>query len=179
MDFLQCVKERRSIRKFKEDKVDRKLIEEIVDNAAWVPSWKNSQVTRYHVVDNKETILKVAHEMVPAHNVSIIENCTVLFIVTAIKNRSGYDRQANPVTPYDDGYEFFDAGVATQTLSLCLHEKGLGSVILGMIDVEKLTKAFNIPEDQMVVALVPAGYPAEEPVAPKRKDHTTLVTYVD
>lgn len=32
----------------------------------------------------------------------------------------------------------FDAGIATQTLCLAAHSKGLGTVILGIYDEEKL-----------------------------------------
>ena len=63
----------------------------------------------------------------------------------------------------------FDAGVASQTLCLAAHEYGLGTVIQGIFDYDQVREDFQIPEEREVVALIPMGYPAENPDAPKRK----------
>ncbi len=43
MDTLECIKTRRSIRKFTEKSVPRKDLEELIEIARWSPSYKNSQ----------------------------------------------------------------------------------------------------------------------------------------
>jgi len=43
MDTLECIKTRRSIRKFTTDPVPRKDLEELIKTARWSPSYKNSQ----------------------------------------------------------------------------------------------------------------------------------------
>jgi len=43
MDTLECIKSRRSIRKFTEETVPRKDLEELIEVARWSPSYKNSQ----------------------------------------------------------------------------------------------------------------------------------------
>ncbi len=43
MDTLECIKTRRSIRKFTEQSVPRKDLEELIEIARWSPSYKNSQ----------------------------------------------------------------------------------------------------------------------------------------
>ena len=50
MEAIKVIKERRSVRKFKEEKVSRDVINEIVAAAAYAPSWKNTQITRYTIV---------------------------------------------------------------------------------------------------------------------------------
>ena len=47
MDAITCIKTRRSIRKFKSDKVSPEIIKDIVLTASYAPSWKNTQTTRY------------------------------------------------------------------------------------------------------------------------------------
>ena len=47
MTAKECIKERRSIRKFKADPVDHKLLSEIIETASYAPSWKHTQITRY------------------------------------------------------------------------------------------------------------------------------------
>jgi nitroreductase len=43
MDTIECIKSRRSIRKFTSEPVPRKDLEELIDIARWSPSYKNSQ----------------------------------------------------------------------------------------------------------------------------------------
>ena len=51
MDAIEMIKERRSIREFKDEKVDRELMREIVDISKWAPSWTNLQIARYTLID--------------------------------------------------------------------------------------------------------------------------------
>ena len=71
----------------------------------------------------------------------------------------------------------FDAGVAAQTFCLAAHEKGIGSVIQGIFDEAKAASILGIPEDRELVAFIPIGYPAESPVAPKRKSVSDLLSF--
>ena len=71
----------------------------------------------------------------------------------------------------------YDAGVASQTFCLAAHDKGIGSVILGIFDSGKVSSILEVPEDRDVIALIPIGYPAEEPAAPKRKSVEDLLSY--
>ena len=59
MDAIEMIKERRSIRKFKNEKVDRELMKEIVDIAKCAPSWVNYQIARYTLVDDEEIIKEI------------------------------------------------------------------------------------------------------------------------
>jgi len=44
MDAIDMIKERRSVRKYRDGKVDRKTMEEIVEISRWAPSWANTQI---------------------------------------------------------------------------------------------------------------------------------------
>ena len=71
----------------------------------------------------------------------------------------------------------FDAGVAAQTFCLAAYEQGIGSVIMGIFDEAKAASLLNIPEEREIVALIPIGYPDEEPVAPRRKPVEDLLSF--
>ena len=43
MEVLECIKTRRSVRKFTEEAVSREQMAEVVAAAAYAPSWKNTQ----------------------------------------------------------------------------------------------------------------------------------------
>lgn len=71
----------------------------------------------------------------------------------------------------------FDAGIASQSFCLAAYEQGIGSVIEGIFDDKKAGELLNLPDDREVVALIPIGYPAEEPAAPRRKSMEDLLSY--
>ena len=101
-----------------------------------------------------------------------------LVVVTMVKNRSGYERDGSYTTSKEDRWEMFDAGIATQTFCLAAHEKGLGTVIMGIFDEAKIEEVIDIPEGQQVAALIAIGHPAITPEAPKRKEVSELVSYI-
>lgn len=49
-------------------------------------------------------------------------------------------------------------------------------VELGIFEEEKLRELLELPEGMGVACLMPLGYPAEEPGAPKRKEVAELLT---
>ena len=63
MDVLEAVKQRRSIRQFTEQAIERKLLEQILDAARWAPTAGNQQRWRFIVVTDptmKEMVRKVS-----------------------------------------------------------------------------------------------------------------------
>ena len=179
MDFMTCVKERRSIRRFKEEKVDHALFEKIVEAASYSPSWKNTQIARYIVVEDRSLIEYIAENCVMdfVYNADTMKRAPALVLVTYICGRSGYERDGSFSTSKQDRWEMFDAGIATQTFCLAAHSLGVGTVIMGIFDDEKVAKAAGIPEGQKLGAIIAAGYPDETPVSPKRKTVEELLSY--
>ncbi|MBS7302700.1 MAG: nitroreductase family protein [Lachnospiraceae bacterium] len=178
MTAKDCIIGRRSIRKFKPNAIDHSVLEELVATASYAPSWKHTQITRYIAVEGslKDQIAKEACDAYP-HNGDIINSAPVLMVVSVIKNRSGFERDGSYSTPRKDGWQMYDAGVASQTFRLAAYDKGIGSVILGIFDSEKVASILGVPEDRDVIALIPIGYPDEAPVAPRRKPVEDLLSY--
>lgn len=178
MTAKECILGRRSIRKFKADSVDHALLEAIVETASYAPSWKHSQTIRYIAVegDLKDTIGRDCTSTFP-NNGAIIQNAPLLIAVTVIKNRCGYERDGSFTTDRKDTWQMYDAGVASQTFCLAAHEAGLGTVIMGIFDRDKIEKLLEIPEERELVALIPLGYPDEAPAAPRRKPVSDLLSY--
>ncbi|WZL80579.1 nitroreductase family protein [Vallitaleaceae bacterium 9-2] len=180
MKIEECIKDRRSVRKYTETEITKDTIDEIIDLARFAPSWKNSQAVRYHVVFDKKLKAKIADQGVLgfSYNAKTIERCKALVVVSVLKKVSGYEHDGTFSTPQNDRWEVFDAGIATQTFCLAAHAKGVGSVILGIFDEEKIHQYVSVPEQERVVALIALGYPLESKKAgPPRKDVQELVTY--
>ena len=178
MTAKECIKGRRSIRKFTNTPVDHELMNEIIETASYAPSWKHSQIARYTAVEGalKDQIAEECTEMVPG-NGAIIKNAPMLIALSFIKGRSGYERDGSFTTVKGDRWQMFDAGVAAQAFCLAAYDKGLGSVIMGIFDEAKAASLLELPENQELAALIPVGFPDEEPVAPRRKAVEDLLTY--
>jgi nitroreductase len=155
-------------------------MEEIVSTAAYAPSWKNTQITRYVLVEDAEKKSAIAKEAVLGfeYNSNTIQGAPAIVVVTMVKNRSGYEKDGSYTTSKEDRWEMFDAGIATQTFCLAAHDKGLGTVIMGIFDETKVAEIIDVPENQKVAALIAIGYPAISPEPPKRKEAADLLSYV-
>ena len=179
MDTVSNIKIRRSIRKYKEDAIPHSLIEEVVETARFAPSWKNTQIARYVLVEDRAAIDKMAEEMVLdfKFNEKTLKSCAALMVLTYITGRSGFERDGSYATPKEAGFEMFDAGIAAQTFCLAAWERGVGTVITGYFDEEKIIELLKLPEDRKIGCVIGLGFPDEEPAAPKRKSVSDLLTY--
>ena len=177
MTANECITGRRSIRKFTDQPVSHDLIEKIVATASYAPSWKNTQITRYIAVEGeKKAALSKCTSIYPG-NGAIMEQAPMVIAVTAVTGRSGYERDGSFSTPKGTGWQMFDAGIAGEAFCLAAYEQGLGTVIMGLFDEAEAAKVLDLPEGRELVALIPIGYPAESPAAPKRKTVEDLLTF--
>lgn len=180
MELTTAVKERRSIRKYDERPVPHEVIEEIIEAARYSPSWKNSQVVRYVVVESSELKAKLAtgdYTYNFRYNAAALSNAPQVMILTYEKGISGFDKDGSFSTPKGEFWEAFDCGLAAQTFCLLAHERGIGTVIQGYFDDAKLAELLELPESMSVGAVIPMGYIGEENKAPKRKEVSELVCY--
>ncbi len=54
MEAIECIKTRKSIRKFRHDPVPKNILTEIINTAQWSPSYKNSQPWEVVIVSGKK-----------------------------------------------------------------------------------------------------------------------------
>lgn len=177
MNTVDCIKNRRSIRKFTPDPVDHSVIENIVSAASFSPSWKNTQITRYIAIEDSSLLGKIAKDFTPSYNSDIISQTPVLIAVTFLKGRCGFERDGSYTTAKKDRWQMFDVGVACQTFCLVAHEYGLGTVIMGVFDESGISTLLDIPKEQELAALIALGHPDIQPPAPKRKTVEDLLQY--
>lgn len=174
----ECITGRRSIRKFTQQPVSHELIEQIVACASYAPSWKNTQIVRYIAVEGeKKAALAKCTSIYPGNGL-IMDQAPMVIAVTAITGRCGFERDGSFSTPKGTGWQMYDAGVASEAFCLAAYEQGLGTVIMGLFDETEAAKVLELPEGRELVALIPIGYPAETPNAPKRKTVEELVSFL-
>lgn len=177
MDTTTCIKTRRSIRKFKAELVSKEIVEDLVLTASYAPSWKNTQTTRYIAITDPDIKNRISRECCGEHNQGIIDGAPMLIATLIVDKRSGFERDGSYTTIREDNWQAFDNGIATQTFCLAANEKGLGTVIMGMYDIDKAAEILQVPEGQLLMALIAIGYPDEEPEVPKKKTVEDLLKF--
>ena len=163
MTVYEAAIQRRTIRKFKQQPVSRKLLEKYVDAARMAPSGSNMQPLKYIIVDEPAKVSQVfahvkwAGYIAPAGDPQEGERPVayiVILVDTDIK-KAGYE---------------LDAGAAAQNIFLTALEDGIGTCWMGAIDREKIKDELKIPDKYIINTVVALGYMAESPVAEEIKD---------
>jgi len=175
METIQTIMTRRSVRKFKKDPIPDDVLEAMLQSARFAPSWANTQCWRFIIVKEDEMKNKLS-EAFPPRNPGLPSLLMAPLVIVAIAERfkSGYYK-GEASTDKGEYWYMFDVALSLQNMVLTAWDKGVGSVYLGLFDSKKVKEILGIPENYEVVAIVPFGYPDEEPKCPPRKDLKELV----
>ena len=169
MDVHDCIRTRRSMRKYTEDPLPKEKLERVLEAIQWAPSWVNLQPWEVIVVDDpavKAALQEAVAESNPSRKAVV--GAPVILAVAGRTGKSGYYGQ-KPATVHGD-WVMFDIGIACQNACLAAWAEGLGTVHLGLFDHEKAAKVLNLPPDVKLFELIPLGSPAKEGKAPPRKN---------
>ena len=177
MELDTVIKKRRSIRKFKKQAVTNEKIVQILQAAIEAQSWKNSQTARYHVITSPELLAEFKTTCLPQFNQDNCQDAPVLIVTSFVKNRSGYDRDGNPTNELANGWGCYDLGIHNQNLVLKATELGLASLVMGIRDEAKIRAMLNIPDTQIIVAVIAIGVGDIEPDRPKRKSVEDICSF--
>ncbi|MFH1581370.1 MAG: nitroreductase family protein [Pseudomonadota bacterium] len=175
-DLMEVIKERRSIRKYEGKDISEELVNRVLDAVRWTPSWVNTQC--WEVIVVKDRIIKERLQATISKGNPAAKSIVTAPVVLAVCGRlekSGYYKD-KVSTKFGDWY-MFDLGLATQNLCLMAHHLGLGTVIVGLFDHDRAKEILNVPAGYELVVLVPMGYPAKTPSAPKRRETNEFMHY--
>jgi nitroreductase len=177
MELVKAIKERRSVRRFKDEKVDRSILEDVISIAKYSPTWGHSQIIRYTVLDNDEMIKTLADTALFgfAHNTNITKSSVGVIVISTVKGKSGSFTGSQKDAAE---WQMFDAGAASLAVQLAAHEKGVGTVVLGVFDQEKVAELIDLPSDEVVSTLIPYGYEIERPNTPPRKENEEILRFL-
>jgi nitroreductase len=158
LKFEEVLEKRRSIRKYKDAPVSKEKILKMLEAARIAPSASNRQPWHFIVVENKETIKKLAKQEWAAE--------APLMIVGLA------DQAASP------NWCSNDLGIAFEHLVLAATNLGLGTCWMGQTGREEMIKGLlGIPDNFKVVAVIPIGVPDEAPKPKERKSLDAIVSW--
>ena len=150
MEFFELTKARYSVRKYADKPVEQEKLEQILAAGATAPTAKNQQPQRIYVLESKEAIETIRGITRCAFNAPV-----VLMVCG--------DKEAAWTNPFNDRNSAeMDCSIVTTQMMLQAQELGLGTCWVCWFDTAETKKAFRIPDNQEIFALLPLGYPAEE-----------------
>ena len=173
--FDDVVMTRRSVRNYDATKkISEAEVRELLKTVQEAPSWANQQPTKYYVAISEEK-LKEVQDLVGANKERII-NAPVLICSTFERGKSGFfqGQQTNEV---GEGWGAYDNGLSNCYLILKARAMNFDTLIMGMRDAEGLRKAFNIPENETIMAVIALGYRADDPDRPERRPLNEIVRF--
>ena len=148
------IKSRHSVRKFKPDPVDDKVIRDAIECAAHAPTAKNVQPWLFGVIKNKDLLKTIAQS---TDNGKFIADAPLCVAVFGERNEK---------------YYLEDCCAATENLILALQAYGINSCwVAGEKKpyAESIRTLLGVPEKYILVSLVAAGCPLELTIAPKKE----------
>jgi len=174
MDVFGAMQGRRSVRRYTDQPVDDATLERVLEAARQAPSWANTQCWRFVVVRDPATRARIA-EAIPQGNPGrkAVLQAPVVICACAQTGVSGFfDGKAS--TTLGDWF-LFDLGLAMSQLTLAAHALGLGTVHVGLLDVDRVGEILGLPADVKLVDVVPLGHPAQPSKPTPRKPLGELV----
>lgn len=154
--LIELLRERRSVRRFQEKKVEKELVETLIESALRSPSSRSLNPWEFIVVDDPDVIEKLA--TAKAHGSKFMKNAPLAIVVCADPSRC------------DVWIE--DTSIATLLIHLAAADIGLGSCwvqvrLRGHDDQqsaeEYVREVLSIPDNVVVEAMVAIGYPEKVP----------------
>ena len=169
MEFLEAIRERRSIRNFQKKDIPQKIVDKLIDSLIWAPSAGNLQARKFFFVKNarlKEDISAAAlNQDFIAEAPLVIVGCTDSRISSRYGERGEYL------------YTIQDVAVSIMGMMLVAHENGLGTVWVGAFREEEVFDILKLPKNLRPVAIVPVGYPVRIPSPPPRVSRQEAVEF--
>ena len=170
-EVIKNIEERRSIKKYKEDKVPKEIIEKIVEAGTYAPSGMGRQSSIIIAITNKNLRDKLSKL-----NAKIMGTSVDPFYGAIIKNKI--------LAKKDIPTHVYDGSLVMENLMLAANSLGIGSCWIHRAKEEfetdegkEILKSLGIEEEYEGIGHCILGYKAEEGSLKPRKDN--YVYYID
>lgn len=157
MDLMQAIRARRSIRNFLDRPVEDEKLSAVLEAGRIAPSAKNMQDWKFIVVRDAATRSKLAGA---ARDQQFVGQAPVVIAACGTSDLV--------MTCGQPAYAI-DVAIALDHMTLAAAALGLGTCWIGAFYEDKVKEILGVPREIRVVALLPLGYPAEEPGPRPRK----------
>ena len=164
MDVFECIKTRRSVRGYTDQKVDSEMLDKILQSAIWTPSGKNGQPWKFKIVEDKTIINRLSDLSVYGSWMRTASHFILIFLDKSFSYNYIKDVQS--------------CGAAMQNIMLTAHSLGVGSCWIGEIlpKAKDVKSILNINNDNIeLMGIVTLGYKARRTLNPGRKEYSSFL----
>lgn len=185
LELSEAINKRRSIRKFKSDTVPSELITEIIEAARLAPSGTNIQPWRFVIIKSqaKREALSSATILPFVHQAPVVLACCIdkeavtnagkkvtelkevgAFADTPLENLGTENYRSTQMDEAAaNAYLSLNLAIAIDHATLRATDLGLGTCWVMMFDKAKVKEILNLEDRYTVMALIPVGYPDQDP----------------
>ena len=173
--------QRRSIKKFNGQPVDREVLLEIIENAVWAPNHGNREPWRLVIACGKE-LLKL-HDLLRDLTIPKWQDLSSEDLAKQMLKFTLPGGYVFVVVPEDARQkerleDYAAASSMLQNIQLLAWDKGIGSCwkTPGFLDNPKFREALKVQPGERVISMLQVGYFDELPKAKERKTTAEIVT---
>ena len=166
MGFQQLIEKRYSVRRYRQDPVEKEKLDQILNAARLAPTAANLQPFQLIVVETKgreEGLKRI-------YRADWFWKAPIVICMCAVPSQA-WSRMDNK------NYGDVDATIAMDHLILAATELGLGTCWIAAFDPTAAHEVLGLPKDVEPIAFTPLGYPADRLGGKKRKPLADLVRY--
>ena len=186
MDILDCIKSRRSIRRYTEDQISPEHLDMLLEAATWAPSGSNNQSWLFVAIQNRD-VLRELNDLVKRTFLTWTPDddypAKKKAKINAEKESFSFFHHAPTlvVAANVSGYQnaVVDCSLALQNIFLAAHSVGLGTCWINQLrwlskeaPVREFLATKGLPRELDIFGSAAVGYPAHAPSAFARKDGT-------
>lgn len=201
--FLELVKKRKSIRRFKPDPIPDEYVDKILEAARWAMSGANGQTWEFIVVKSKETKQKIldlyvqhresSHKMeltrvpelrhpqaaLPPKGPPGFADAPVWIVVCQDPRRVQASVMVAHIVSSENRLVHVNHANCTQNIHLAAAALGLGAMWFSINPgwETELRLALGVPSILRIYTIVPIGYPAYAPSPSYRRELKEMVHY--
>lgn len=170
MELFEAFERRHSIRAYSSKEIPDEVLRRILEAANSAPSAGNLQAYEIVVVKDAKRKQQLAQA---AYGQTFIAQAPVVLVFVQNPQRSSIRYGQRGVTLYS----LQDATIACTFAHLAATALGLGSCWVGAFDDDAVARVINAPKGMRPVAILPIGYPAEQPWATPRRRLDDIVHF--
>ncbi len=167
MELKKAIFKRRSIRKYRNQNVEKDVLIELVKFGMYAPTARNTRSWHFYIISNREKLNEIAEKHPYA---KMLKSAGAAILVCGDKN----------IEPME-GYLALNCANACENIMLGALEFGLGTCWIAVYPREEriklISEIFSLPEHHLPIALLAVGYPDEEKGMPERFEENKITFF--
>lgn len=155
MNITDAITQRRTIRRYKQHKIPKDILKNLVNAARLAPSAMNKQPLEYVIIDDQSLVeslfeqVKWAGYIAPRGTPKEGERPTAFILILINKELK-------------TAYTNHDIGAATQNIMLQAEEYDIGCCWIGSLKKDRVREILKVPEKYELDTIIALGYKDEE-----------------